>query len=140
MPFNSQVNTITGCGSIYFNARRNSDFSGSTSSIISYDLLDSSNGGGFDVRSGTFTCPKTGVYAFSFHGLKINGNDLRVKLLLNGATQTTSYASPNGVPVSMFTILRLKVGDRVAVSRDIGTLYDTSGEHFTVLSGFMLSQ
>jgi len=42
--------------------------------------------------------------------------------------------------VCLSYILKLKVGDRIAVSRDAGTLYDTNGEHFTVFSGFMLSQ
>ena len=91
-------------------------------------------------KTGTFTAPKSGVYAFNFQGLRYypNGGDLRVRLRVNGNGYMSSYASPNGVSVSLFSVLNLKSGDQVAVSCDSGILYSTT-EYFTVFSGFLLN-
>lgn len=122
-------------------ARRSSSLTDSKSSVVTYDQLDCNSGStAFNTKTGTFTVPKNGVYAFSFQGLRYNcaSGDLRVKLLVNGSPLLTSFASPNGVSVGLFSVLSLKYGDKVSVLRDSGTLYDTH-EHFTSFSGFQLN-
>lgn len=93
-------------------------------------------------KTGTFTAPKSGVYAFNFQGLRYypNGGDLRVRLRVNGNAYMSSYASPNGVSVSLFRVLNLKSKTKTKWPLPaIQASCTAHTEYFTVFSGFLLN-
>ena len=68
---------------VYFHVQRNSTYS-ITGTKIPFQIERLNVGGGMNITSGIFTAPKSGIYFFSFTGLKVNAaSQLHVELYLN---------------------------------------------------------
>ena len=130
----------------FFNARRLSKSklvmvgSQQKTIIINYHLVDS-NGKGMDAESGVFTTPINGTYVFCFNGVS-DAKRTQVSLIVNGKSEAKSFVEISEAPLTMSSILRLKIGDQVSVKLVEGKLFDDSdnGQHFyTQFSAFLLS-
>lgn len=129
--------------SYYFEARRSSNLVCSSTTTVSYDVLDETGNKGMNISTGIFTAPENGVYVFNFHGLrntlasKPQDYATRVLFRVNGYTRAVSYAESNS-PVGLSSILTLTVGDKVGVWCNLGVLYGFASETFTIFSSYMI--
>lgn len=102
-----------------------------------------------DAKTGTFTAPRNGTFAFFFSALKKEA-DTAVSLTRNDREVTSMYHLENG-QVSVSAVLSLKKGERVAVYLQFGKLkgngwkpnytpdarpLSSAGMQFTGFSGF----
>jgi C1q-related factor len=93
--------------------------------IIPFDTEQLNVGGGMNITSGIFTAPKSGIYFFSFNGLKDFQRDaLGVSLYHNSIYITQAYGAlgPNYNPVALTSTLRLRSGDQISLLLDYGQL------------------
>ncbi len=78
-------------------------------------------GGGMNLKSGVFSAPKTGTYAFQFSIMKngYNLDMLDIFLRLNGTRIGYSTVSPSlmAAPLTLQSTLKLKRGDRVDLQK-----------------------
>lgn len=113
---------------------------------LSFDLVQTNEGGGFDMARSIFTGPHTGVYVFHLHVMAHDGYLAWVALRHNG--QPVAYAWANGRPDSgsgsevmgvTAAVLQLRAGDVVDVA--LMPSADPSNylyAHYTTLFGYML--
>lgn len=95
-----------------------------------------------DAKSGVFTVGIEGTYVFNFNGLSNVSGSTRVDLVVNGVFQISSFVQTLYAPLSLTSIVRLKMGDKVAVLLSYGELfenYDSNKRYYTQFSGFLLS-
>jgi hypothetical protein len=122
---------------------------------IPFELARVNEGNAMNLTSGIFTAPRPGIYFFSFTGVarlgSSGGVDFYSYLYLNGNKIVSSYVLERNTPVdqlSPFTLqstLNLKKGDQVCVMIDYSGgstsfLYDSSNDHRTHFTGFMLEE
>ena len=130
--------------SVHFYVQRESNFN-TQYAVIPFQLARLNEGGAFDLASGVFTTPLSGIYPFQFSALKsYTVTFLDIYLLVNGKRigQTwTQEATPGSFEVvSLSASLRLTAGDRVYLYNDgSGMLYDTLGHH-THFSGWLVEE
>jgi hypothetical protein len=134
---------------VHFYVTRNSNFN--TERIpVPFDLAVVNEGNAMDLRSGTFTAPRPGIYFFSFAGtayLKslsfhsyfyLNGNRIGSSLVQETKGPVDQYS-----PVTLQSTLNLKKGDRVwltiVYSGKSSYLHDNEYHH-THFTGFMLEE
>lgn len=125
----------------FFTAKRTSSFT-SRSSIVTYEQVDSNGERMMDAKSGVFTVGIEGTYVLNFNGLSNVSGGTRVDLVINGVFQTSSYVPFNYSPLSLTSIVRLKMGDQVAILLSYGELfenYNSNKRFYTQFSGFLLS-
>ena len=111
---------------VYFHVQRNSSH-GTGNTKIPFQIERLSVGGGMNITSGIFTAPKSGIYFFSFTGLKVNAaSQLHVELYLNSIPITNALGEgSNGYfTVVLSSTLVLKSGDQISLLLDSGQLYD----------------
>jgi len=103
-------------------------------------------GNAFELASGTFTAPVSGIYHFQFSGVKESVyTSLAVYLQLNGSHVGLANASPGKRgsydTASLSASLRLKTGDEVRLFNAPGSvLHDHVGEHWTHFSGWLVEE
>ncbi|CAG2204757.1 C1QL [Mytilus edulis] len=114
-------------------------FSGSTKVI--FDKVWANIGDGYDSRSGIFTAPQSGVYQFSCTIMR-NEKDVSVYLFQNEIK--TVAILPGSIkdfaPGTLNIVLKLKKDDKVFIRNGQSQqIYSESGSHFSMFSGFMIS-
>jgi hypothetical protein len=138
---------------VHFYVQRNSKFN-NESTPIPFDLARVNEGNAMNLTSGKFTAPRPGIYFFSFTGvahlkssssvgfasyLYLNGNQI-------GMSNVAEYKPPvdQYSPLTVQSTLNLKKGDQVWVGINYdwssSSLHDTSNNHRTHFSGFMLEE
>ena len=126
---------------VYFHVQRNETytFNGTT---IPFQLERLNVGGGMNITSGIFTVPKSGIYFFSFNGMKTStANTLYVDLYHNSNRITLAFGTGE---VGYFTVtlsstINLKSGDQISLRLIQGQLFD-NGQHFTNFNGMLLQE
>ncbi|XP_069135201.1 complement C1q-like protein 4 [Argopecten irradians] len=97
-------------------------------------------GPNYDTGSGDFTCPKAGLYVFSWSIGEVDHGHIYTELEKNGETMAwaitgdTTYATST----SNTAILHLDSGDKVRVKISYTGNYPTLWEKFSSFSGFLL--
>ncbi len=140
---------------VHFYVQRNSSFN-ITETPIPFDLALVNEGNAMDLTSGKFTAPRPGIYFFSFAGvahLKSSSSvNFRSSLFLNRNVIGSSGVAENNTPVFQYSsltlqsTLNLKKDDQLWVEYNSGTsigiwyLFDTSNDHLTHFTGFMLDE
>jgi C1q-related factor len=109
---------------VYFHVQRNTTYS--VTGTIPFQIEQLNVGGGMNITSGIFTAPKSGIYFFSFTGLKDgSANVLRVDLYYNSNQIGRTEGQLAGVStVALSSTLSLKSGDQISVRLISGPLFD----------------
>ena len=111
---------------------------------IIFNQVLTNEGGAYDGTSGVFTCPSSGVYAFTWTIMTLrNQKSCETFLSINGTVQSlAAFASLEGITYeaytqsTMSTSVRLSAGDRVWVhTTDCHYLYDMP---YSAFSGWKL--
>ena len=102
-------------------------------------------GGAFDLSSGVFTAPVTGIYHFDFSVLKdSNAQVLSIQLQVNGVNVGTAYTTQGmqnrGLDATcLSSSLRLEKNDRVSLYSKSGGLIDNNFHH-THFTGWLVEE
>lgn len=122
---------------VHFLVTRNTTLSMPLNGFITFNVEQLNVGGGMNSSSGVFTVPKAGIYEFTFKGSAIGefnnsgatttGHSL-VFLTLNGQIVSSGFsrvteAKTGFLPVSLHAILKLSVGDKIAVFPLLGDFF-----------------
>jgi hypothetical protein len=126
---------------VYFHVQRSETYN-ITGTTIPFQIERLNVGGGMNITSGIFTAPKSGIYFFSFTGVKNSAADpLRVDFYHNSNYITIAY----GTNVSgLFTVtlsltLSVKSGDQISLRLAHGQLHDNAG-YYTNFNGILLQE
>merc|ERR1711894_688087 len=93
---------------------------------VKYDTIYTNVGGGYDTNTGTFTCPRAGLYVFQFHALSHSNSNMWLE----------QHYAAGGNSV----ILRLAKNDQVYVqATDASDLYGQPDEVYGTFSGYLIS-
>jgi len=128
---------------VYFHVQRNETYT-LTGTTIPFNIERLNVGGGMNITSGIFTAPKSGIYFFSFVGIKHSSasRNLNVDLLHNSSliTPTTTWVNADGAfTVSLSSTLSLKSGDQIFLRLALGQLWDNQ-YRYTNFNGMMLQE
>ena len=110
------------------------------SSVVQFEEGILNLGDSFDIKESVFIAPKEGIYEFIFNGYKRGFNKehvLKLALRLNGKAVVNAFAEELVVqnqsshdivhnfhcPISMHSMLKLKIGDRIDVFKNQGNLH-----------------
>jgi len=111
--------------------------------IIPFEIETLNVGGSMNLSTGIFTTPKTGIYHFTFTGIKDNGWNIYVDLRLN-FKRSIVYAygdqkSPWGT-LSFTATIKLRTGDTICMFKNgTGGLHDSSTP-YTSFTGSLLME
>jgi len=117
-----------------------------TAAVIPFEFAQLNEGNAFELASGTFTAPVSGIYHFQFSGVKKGiATSLNIYLQLNGNHVGMAIASPGKTgsfdTASLSASLRLKSGDKVRLYNVPGSvLHDYLDEHWTHFSGWLVEE
>lgn len=143
-----RVSAIAPTTEVYFNVFRNASFS-EQKKVIPFHGALLNVGQGMDVRSGVFTAPVNGVYAFHFDGVRSFFADRSIQHQ-NGAVKVGLYHNGKLVAsaeeaahedigsLSVNSILHLRAGDSVEMVLLYGILHDSVHHMSTRFSGALL--
>lgn len=111
-----------------------------TDTDLPFDVVDTDPGADFDVATGSYTVPVSGVYAFMINGFLADTTDGRICLAINGVTQTQQMQSLRGdVPLSFTVLQSVQAGDVITFrTGDVNTLLRYSREQ-TFFSGWKVA-
>ena len=127
---------------VYFHVQRNSTYS-LANTTIPFEIEQLNVGGGMNITSGIFTAPKSGIYFFSFTGLKtVAANNIWVFFYHNSNHITGAHA-PNvsgALTVTLSSTLSLKSGDRISLLLYAGQLHDDNVARYTNFNGLLLQE
>ncbi|XP_029944240.1 cerebellin 11 [Salarias fasciatus] len=108
---------------------------------LSFTRVFSNTGDGYDLNTGIFTAPVSGLYFFTFSTYGYNTHTTGAILLKNGVRQVSTYDSPTADGADSganAAVLRLDEGDKVHLELwDDGQVFDNLNGH-TTFSGFLL--
>ena len=108
--------------------------------VIPYEIEKLNIGGAMNLATGIFTAPVKGRYFFSFTALSWATNIAHyLTIRVNGAKLGTLYAPNERYNMPISATLDLKIGDKVDMWLDSGTL-DDNGGHYTFFSGILLEE
>ena len=129
---------------VYFHVQRNSTYS-ITGTKIPFQIERLNVGGGMNITSGIFTAPKSGIYFFSFSGLKDfpASAGMHVTLYLNSIpiTRAVGEVSNGYFTATLSSTLGLKSGDQISLLLEWGQLHDnTLYPSYTNFNGIMLQE
>jgi C1q-related factor len=126
---------------VYFHVQRSEPYS-LVNTTIPFNIEQLNVGGGMHIDSGIFTAPKSGIYFFSFTGIKeSSANQLRVHLYHNSNYITVAYgAAVSGhLAMTLSSTLSLKSDDQVSLLLFAGQLHDAFYNH-TNFNGLLLQE
>ena len=127
---------------VYFHVQRNEPYT-LNGTTIPFQIEQLNVGGGMDITSGIFTVPKSGIYFFSFTGIKTPPADrqLDIDLYHNSNRITKAYGTPvtGSFTVTLSSTLSLKSGDQVSLRLNAGELQENSAHH-TNFNGLLLQE
>lgn len=111
-----------------------------------YDMVETNAGHGYDVNSGKFTAPESGLYVFHTTTTSYDRSHISIEVVKNGKVKDIAWADSMGhddrAVASTMTILNLKKGDivQIRVGEAYAGNYLESNQYTRMsFSGFKLS-
>jgi len=103
-------------------------YASSSGTVIVFDRVEVSRGGGYDSSTGVFTVPLAGIYRFDFYARQHGSTPLYARIQKNGSSQTfgRAYFGAASVMGGSTGVFRLNVGDTIQIK-----LYDNSAGRIT---------
>jgi len=128
---------------VHFYVQKSSSWVGET--VIPFEFAQLNEGNAFELTSGTFTAPVSGIYHFQFSGVKDSAfTSLIIYLQVNGNHVGVAAASGHTgsyITGSLSASLRLIAGDKVRLHNAPGSvLKDYGKEHWTHFSGWLVEE
>jgi len=139
---------------VHFYVQRSTNF-GSGNAVIPFELAPLNEGGAFDLPTGIFKAPVSGIYHFDFSALKeytdpVVKEGLWIYLQVNGVNVATAHNDEKQTVHSVVALnasLRLKAGDTVNLFNVVagnppntaGVIHDAS-DHRTHFSGWLVDE
>ena len=107
---------------------------------VQYDGVGNNYGDGYDINTGIFTCPTSGLYLFAFFADSTKGAEVNLVLKVNGEIYTNLIAQPSFDHQDLMggnvRPVRIDKGDRVWVEV---SFHETSlWKVFTTFSGVLI--
>ena len=125
---------------VYFHVQRNSTlFSPNQNVTIPFDREVTNVGNAMNLTNGIFTAPKSGTYFFVFSGVKSDGNQLFVSLMLNGYLVASTTANDFG-SLSIVSTLKLETDDEVSLTLTGYSLFENRDLRYTQFIGILLQE
>ncbi|XP_052102389.1 complement C1q tumor necrosis factor-related protein 3-like [Mytilus californianus] len=124
-----------------FSASLSSTKSYTTNNNVKFDKVWANIGNGYDADSGIFTASQSGVYQFSCTIMR-HANYIRVHLWKNEVKTVAIWpgSTKDYAPGTLNLVMQLKKGDKVFIrNAQNQQIYSESGSHFSMFSGFMIS-
>ena len=106
---------------------------------IPFDREVTNVGNAMNLTSGIFTAPKSGTYFFVFSGVKGDGNQLFVSLMLNGYLVASTTANDFG-SLSIVSTLKLETDDEVSLTLTGYSLFENEDLRYTQFIGILLQE
>ena len=136
---------VKSASGVYFYVQAIGNQSVPGNDVLRFDVARLNVGNGMNLKSGVFTAPKTGTYAFMFSVIKsaFDIDFLDVYLRLNGTRLGYSTVSHGvmSIPTALQATLKLKRGDRIDLQKSkkgkLVACYVGYCHHFT---GWMLEE
>ena len=124
---------------VYFSTDPSPDFG--VHGILRFNHIISNAANGYDVNTGIFTSPVSGLYVFHLTVMSVNGgHSVSLNIVKNGAALDDAYANGgnkhNDQGASLVTV-HLKRGEKVWAQQSYGATV-VRGSFLTVFSGFMV--
>jgi len=128
---------------VHFYVQRESIFE-ILNAVIPFELAPVNEGNAFNLTSGIFTVPVTGIYHVQFSAVKSSPVDnLFIFLQVNGVNfglaLTDQLSQGSRDVVSLSASLRLEAGNRVNLYLQQGVLYDNIA-HYSHFSGWLVEE
>ena len=110
--------------------------------VIPFDKVLLNEGNAFNTHTGTFHCPRSGIYLFHFSIESEHAGVMVAKLVIDGNNQLDGVADGGGFDMTSTTaIVRVTAGQSVWVATyqvNDRTLFDTNNFRYTSFSGVLL--
>ncbi|XP_046568082.1 complement C1q tumor necrosis factor-related protein 4-like [Haliotis rubra] len=98
-------------------------------------------GNAYNLKTGTFTCPRSGVYSFQLSALTQKGKEAWLELTVNGKLIVSAWGRTGYATATNAVIVRVRKGDRVRVQarRHTTRLFGRADQVYTTFSGYLIS-
>ena len=107
---------------------------------IPFDREVTNVGNAMNLTSGIFTAPKSGTYFFVFSGVKGDGNQLFVSLMLNGYLVASTTSANALSSVNVLSTLKLEEYDEVSLTLTGYSLFENRDLRYTQFIGILLQE
>ena len=97
-------------------------------------------GNAMNLTSGIFTAPKSGTYFFVFSGVKSDGSQLFVSLMLNGYLVASTTSANALSSVNVLSTLKLEEYDEVSLTLTGYALFENRDLRYTQFIGILLQE
>ena len=126
--------------SVHFYVQKRSSFNRAYS-VIPFEHARLNIGDSFDLASGTFTAPVSGIYHFDFYAQKdIDSPQLSIFLQVNGESVARTYVGSGPTrtyePAFLTASLRLRVNDKVILLNAYSILVENPDLSLSPLNSF----
>lgn len=138
------ISVRSGSAKVAFSVVRNTNHEPSEMSnrtmVIYFDQVLVNIGKNFDEERSNFIAPRSGIYSFNFHVVKVyNRQMMQVSLMHNGWPVISAFAGDQDVTreaASNGVLIQMEKGDRAYLKLERGNL--RGGWKFSTFSGFLV--
>lgn len=97
-----------------------------------------------DIKTGTFTAPRTGHYFFSFSALAApRSGTIHLALRMNGVIVGFTYGDSSFESLSIKSLLEMRAGDKIWLTINAKTgsaIIHDNDNHYTHFTGWLLDE